>query len=85
VTVDVVPVTLVGLKVTVTPAGAPVAASATAPVKFVRVVVRALVPCAPCCTLNVAGFSARAIAGTTGAVTVSESVAVWFETPVPLP
>jgi hypothetical protein len=46
--VDVVPVALVGLKLTVAPVGAPLLVNATAPVKFVRAIVRVLVPDWPC-------------------------------------
>jgi hypothetical protein len=74
--VDVVPVALAGLKLTVAPVGAPLLVNATAPVKFVRAIVRVLVPDCPCWMLKVAGTSDNEIAGTTGAVTVTVNVAV---------
>ena len=73
--VDVVPVALCGLNDTFIPFGWPVAVSATAPVKLVRVIVRALVADWPCAMLSVAGASANAMVGVTGAVTVTVSVA----------
>ena len=60
VSVELFPVVLVGLRVAVTPVGAPVTASATSPVKFVRVMFTAAVPLAPCATDNVVGESAKA-------------------------
>jgi hypothetical protein len=73
------------LKATVIPVGAPVLVRATSPVKLVRVSVTVLVPCWPCWILTVAGFSANAIVGVTGAVTVTVSVVVWFVTPAATP
>jgi hypothetical protein len=82
--VSVVPLSVAGLNVTVTPVGAPLLVRATSPVKFVRVNVTVDVPDAPACTESVAGFVEIEIAAA-GAVTVSVSVAVAFEMPVPLP
>jgi hypothetical protein len=78
-------VVLAGLIVTVIPAGAPLAASATEPAKLVRVIVRSDVPDAPAAIESAAGASAKAIPGAGGAVTVSASVATAFVTPVPEP
>ena len=59
VSVDVLPVAVVGERVAVTPVGAPVTVRATSPVKPVRVMARVLVVLAPCATDNVAGVNAR--------------------------
>lgn len=82
---DVVPVTLVGLNVTVIPAGAPVLVSATAPVKFVRASVRVLLPDCPCAILRFPGAAESATLGVGGAVTVTVRTAVWLVTPVLAP
>ena len=81
VTVDVVAVVLGGLKVTVTPAGAPELVRFTVPVKVVRAIVSVVVADAPCCTLNAAGLAVNTIV----AVTLTTSPAVWLATPVPVP
>ena len=53
-----VPVVDAGLKLAVTPAGKPLAASATVPVKpFTGVTVIVLLPLAPCAIESVAGFA----------------------------
>src|SRR2546423_409377 len=69
VSVELFAVALVGLSVAVTPVGAPVTASATAPVKFVRAMFTVLVPVAPCATDSVAGESDSAKDDAGGAVT----------------
>ena len=58
----------------VTPAGAPVTATVTGPVKLVRVMVAANDPVPPCTTDALAGAVAMAMAGR--AVTVIETIAV---------
>ncbi len=62
---------------------APVMATATAPVKFVRAIVAVNVAFAPCCAVDVAEESVIAMAGR--AVTVTVNVADWLETPVAVP
>jgi hypothetical protein len=85
VTVEVVPVTLAGLKVTVIPVGAPVAVRATAPVNgAVRVSVSALVPWAPCWTLSVAGARLSEKLPVGAAWTTRVSGAVTAVTPEPV-
>ena len=59
VSVEVLPVAVVGERVAVTPVGAPVTVRPTSPVKLVRVMLTVLVPLAPCATDNVAGVNAR--------------------------
>jgi hypothetical protein len=58
VSVEVVPLVVVGESVAVTPAGAPVTASATLPVRLLRVMFTVLVPLVPCRTESVGGVNA---------------------------
>jgi hypothetical protein len=80
----VVPLSVAGLNVTVTPVGAPVLVRVTSPVKFVRVNVSVDVPDAPAWTERLAGFAEIEIAAA-GAVTVRARDAVASEMPVPVP
>ena len=76
-----VPVVLAGVTTAVTPVGAPVTANAIAPVRFVRVIARLLLPVEPCETESVAGVATTA---NENAVTTSVCVAVTAVTPVPV-
>jgi hypothetical protein len=83
VSVDVVPVALVGFKVAVTPAGAPDAVSATAAENVpVRVTVIVDVPEAPAARDTDAGDAANVNPDAGAAVTLSAIVAVLSATPV---
>ena len=81
VSVEVLPVAVVGERVAVTPVGAPVTVRPTSPVKPVRVTLRVLVPLAPCATDSVAGVKARP---KVPPVTVSVYSAPTAETPSPV-
>jgi hypothetical protein len=81
VSVDVLPVAVVGESVAVTPVGAPVTVSSRSPVKPVRVMARLLVPLEPCATDSVAGVNARPIVPP---VMVSVYVEPTAETPSPV-
>jgi hypothetical protein len=75
----------VGLKLTVTPVGCPLADSATAELKPPEtVVVMVELPLLPCTTETEVGEAASVNAGVAVAVTVSETVAVWVRPP-PVP
>ena len=78
-------VMLVGLKPTLTPAGAPVPVSATVcGLPLVTVLLMVLVPFCPAMTLSVVGLAVRA-KSFGGAVTVSVTVVVWVAlAPVPV-
>lgn len=85
--VDVVPDTLVGLSVAVTPVGAPVTVSATLPANPpARVTVIVDVPDAPC-VIELATADAASVNDPVAcaAVTASVTVVVAFEAPVPVP
>ena len=63
VSVDVVPVTLVGFAVTVNPLGALIDRATGLAYPLVRVTVAVAVALLPCCTLTVVGETANAIPG----------------------
>lgn len=81
VSVEVLPVAVVGDRVAVTPVGAPVTVRPMSPVKPVRVMLTVLVPLAPCATDNVVGVNARP---SVPPVTVSVYGAPTAETPSPV-
>ena len=81
VSVELVPLVVVGESVAVTPVGAPVTASATLPVRLLRVMFTALVPLEPCGTERVVGVNASE---KENAVTVSVYVVDTAETPGPV-
>ena len=81
VSVELVPLVVVGERVAVTPVGAPVTAKATLPVRLLRVMFTVLVPLVPCATESVAGVNAIE---KLNAVTVSVYVVDTADTPGPV-
>lgn len=81
VSVELVPLVVVGESVAVTPVGAPVTASATLPVRLLRVMFTVLFPLLPCGTERVGGVNASE---KENAVTVSVYVVDTAETPGPV-
>ena len=77
-----VPVVEAGLKLAVTPAGKPLAASDTVPLKpFTGWTVIVLLPVPPCATERVAGFAVKEKSGFVP-VTVRAIVALWVRLPL---
>jgi hypothetical protein len=78
-----VPVVDAGLKLAVTPAGKPLAARATVPVKqLLDATVIVLLPVAPWATVRLAGLADSEKSGCWAAVTVSAIVVVWVRFPL---
>jgi hypothetical protein len=80
--VAVVPVTLEGVSVVVTPVGAPDTVNATGPVKLLRLRFSVTDPDPPCPTLTVAGVGAS-VNEPVVEVTVRVNVTVFVVTPLP--